>query len=167
MLQRPTSQTSYIPSLTSSAFKSTSFLRQKHRKGSFCLPAAVSCQNMQVAAISTINMMYSLCMRLTSQHAPKECGGAGAMQIYDTQRELSPSAYSHAPASRESGLWWLNTFTPPWQNSMWEKYSVNVKCAIVWMHFHNFACGNWHCWKFSSHPLVWEVLESFKVVLLS
>ncbi len=61
MLQRPTSQTSYIPSLTSSAFKSTFFLRQKHSKGSFCLPAAASCQNTQVAAMSTINMMYSLC----------------------------------------------------------------------------------------------------------
>lgn len=61
MLQNSTSQTSYIPSLTSSVFKSMSFHRKKHSKGSFCLPAAVSCQNMQVEVMSTINMMYSLC----------------------------------------------------------------------------------------------------------
>lgn len=91
----------------------------------FLLLSAAKTRRLQRWALQIWCTAYAV--PLTSQHAPKECGGAGAMQIYDTQRELSPSAYSHAPASRESGLWWLNTFTPPWQNSMWEKYGVYVK----------------------------------------
>lgn len=122
-LQRSTPQTSYVPSHTSSAFKNLSFW-QKHSKGSFCLPAAVSCQNTQVAAMSTINMMYSLCSATDLTTRAKGVRGSRChADLWHLARTFTLRILS-CPSEQRVWPVVLNTFTPPWQNSRWEKYTA-------------------------------------------
>lgn len=154
--------------LSLSFFKSVSFCWQKHCKGSFYLPAAISCQNTQVAASSTINMMY----------------GAYDASDLTTRTAAVRGSRCHADLWHSTRTFTLDVLSCPggqspdnegWTHSLLRDKSAcgrnTCEFKMVWlcvrMCYNNFARGNWHCWTFFSHPLVWKAsLESFTGLLV-